>query len=151
MNKELFLVRRKWGRDGIFGELMDRDTDLFLCTLERAYEVAGLGVYQPKVSPGRYRCFRRFSNRFQVETFEIEGVKWDKQFGEEFGIEADHKHTAILFHVGNYNKHSDGCVLLGRQIGHQLDGSLMLMDSANAFESFMENLKGHAEFYLTVE
>jgi hypothetical protein len=151
MDKEMFLVRRKWGKDGVFGELMDRDTDLFLCTLEHAYEVAGTGSYQSKLSPGRYRCFRRFSNHFQAETFEVEGVKWNESFGEAFGIEEGPDHFAILFHVGNYNDESAGCILLGKQLGNKAGGGFMLMNSKGAFQEFMDSLKGHQEFWLTVE
>ncbi len=64
------------------------------------------------------------------ETFEIRGVPG---------------HTGILFHWGNYNQDSDGCVLLGSARNGD-----MIVNSREEFANFMELQKGINNFELVV-
>jgi len=128
------LTRKEFREDGIFGELLNDRRDLLAVTLEHSYPF-GDG-YAAKVPPGEYKCVRRFSPHLGYEVFEITGVP---------------DHDNILIHVGNYNDESDGCVLLGTQIGNKLNGGKMVMSSRVAFNSFMKSLDGIDEFLLTVE
>lgn len=119
------LIRNRFGMDGIFGELQNDKGQTLFNTLEHAY---GPGpMYEPKLPEGVYRCFKRASNRFQCDVYEIAKVPG---------------HTDILFHVGNYNDNSDGCVLLGMGLGHKLDGGRMITASQKAFDIFMTLMDG---------
>jgi hypothetical protein len=64
------------------------------------------------------------------ETFEVTGVTW---------------HTGILFHPGNTEKDSSGCILLGTGIN-----GFTLSNSREAFAFFMSGLEGLDTFNLTV-
>ena len=68
------------------------------------------------------------------ETFEVMGVP---------------KCTGILFHVGNYNHDSEGCILVGENLG-VANGKLMLTRSRLAFQRFMRELSSVKEFTLVV-
>lgn len=126
--------------DGIFGLLVDVDGNVLFHTLQHAYDSGqGNGSYAPKLKPGDYNCVRglhRLERMTQdFTTFEITNVPG---------------HTNILFHVGNYNEDSEGCVLLGLD---EIDsnGKHMLISSRVAFQEFMELLKDLNSFTLTVE
>lgn len=125
---DLTLKRTEFSDDGIFGELSDITGKRIAFTLEHSYSKV------PKLPPGQYVC-RRGLHRLEgmtdpFETFEIEDVPG---------------HSDILFHVGNYNKDSQGCVLLGRgRMGP------MLKFSRFAFEDFLKLQAGFDEFTLTV-
>lgn len=127
------LRRPAFRDDGIFGELwFDGDTYPFSVTLEHSYNG------QPKLPAGIYRCVRgqhALHNGVPFETFEITGVAG---------------HSAILFHAGNYNRDSEGCVLLGREIVNAPDGSEMITGSRLEFHQFMARLEGIDEFELKV-
>lgn len=76
-------------------------TDQAAAGVAEAYVVSstpGAGAVQyVKTSEGRRECRRRFYNRGGYWTFEI----------------LTPGHTAILFHKGNEEAHSEGCVLVG--------------------------------------
>ncbi len=132
----LKLIHKDFLPDGIFGELTDGN--LLFHTLEHAYYTEnGDGSYAPKLQPGVYKCVRgphKLHNTPVFETFEVTGVKG---------------HSGILFHVGNFNADSDGCILLGktqtRDKKHHFIGQ-----SKVAFKEFMDLLTGINEFTLTV-
>lgn len=123
------LIRDRYAEQGIFGTL--RAEGISFQTLERAYPIPG--GFRPKLPTGEYQCVRgmhRLTRGEPFETFEIIGVKG---------------HWGILFHVGNYNQDSSGCVLLGlRREGNAITGSRL------AFFDFMNYLKGVDQFTLTV-
>jgi hypothetical protein len=132
------LRRQTFLRDGIFGVFRFDDDDITaFYTLEHAY----LGLsdscpngWSPKVPQGSYLCVRgihRLAHGEPFETFEITAVPG---------------HTGVLFHAGNYNADSEGCVLLG--LGR--DGDKMVTQSKAAFADFMDHLKGLPTFLLEV-
>lgn len=136
----LYLTRLSFRDDGVWGELFDDGNNRVALTLEHSYPAeAGNGSYTAKLQPGTYTCKRgihKLANLIPFETFEIEGVK---------------RHDNILFHPGNYNKDSHGCVLLGTsiaRIGKSKDE--MLTASKAAFDKFMNLQKNINEFTLTV-
>lgn len=138
----LKLIRLTPSYDGVYGELFQEDNSLVGVTLEHAYptkEAASYVSYNPKLQDGVYTCVRgqhKLHDAIPFETFEITGVKG---------------HSGILFHVGNYNKDSEGCVLLGRRILHNPDAEgRMISSSRNTFNKFMDIQKGINEFTLTV-
>lgn len=138
------LTRKIYVGSGIFGTLAS-ENGFFTCrTLEHAY--AGLNTiepdvtgsapyYQPKVPPGVYKCVRgehRLAHGGPFFTFEVTNVPG---------------HTGILFHPGNINADSAGCILLG--LGQE--GDVEITDSRVAFEKFMAFVAGLDEFDLVIE
>lgn len=133
---KLTLKREMSSEDGIFSSLKDEKGNTF-ATLEHAYKQAD-GSYAPKVKPGVYQC-KRGPHRLHgmtkdFETFEVMGVKG---------------HTGILFHVGNYNKDSDGCILVGAMRMGTPDDS-WIVRSKVSFNEFMSLLAGIDSFELDV-
>jgi hypothetical protein len=126
----MLLVRQVLSPDGIFGELFTDDGSHVAVTLEHSY---GL---QPKLPDGEYQCVRGFHQlqgmHHTFETFEITGVPG---------------HSGILFHTGNFNKDSSGCVLLGLSSGMNPP---MIYSSREAFAGFMKRQVGLSQFTLTV-
>ncbi len=121
------LTRESTKSSGVFGIL----EPLGLHTLEHAYPT-GDG-FKAKLPTGTYTCKRgmhKLHDGVPFETFEIMGVPG---------------HTGILFHVGNFNSDSEGCVLLGLDADHT-----MVRHSKPAFAKFMEHCKGINEFTLEV-
>lgn len=136
----LRLVRTLKREDGVFGQLFGNSDELLAFTLEHAYDSGhGDGTYLSKIPPGVYKCVkgqhRLHSMKQPFITFEVTGVTG---------------HSNILFHVGNYNKDSDGCVLLG-QACKEVNGKQMLVSSRLAFQHFIEYLQGIDNFTLTVK
>lgn len=135
----LTLTRNRFKYQGIFGDLKSDDGKLSLFTLEHAYAVPSGTDWVPKLPEGLYTCRRGQHNlKGRVErglppfdTFEITGVPG---------------HTDILFHVGNFNGDSEGCVLVGMQAG---EGEVT--GSREAFQKFMDAQIGVDSFQLTVK
>lgn len=135
-----FVLRRIQARaDGIFG-LLSGPAGLVEHTLEHAYAVPGLPrLYAPKIPRGDYVC-RRGSHRLHgmasdFTTFEITPVPG---------------HSNLLFHWGNYNADSEGCVLLG-EAEVQAGGREMITASRAAFARFLASVAGRDTFALRVE
>ena len=133
------LLRRTDKRpDGIFGEFTFDDEGRFCFTLEHAYQQPH-GGYEAKVPPGVYKCIRGMHwlhNGPPFETFEITGVTG---------------HSGILFHAGNFNKDSEGCVLVGKTIAiNPANGEEMVTGSRDEFEAFMERLDDVNSFLLEI-
>lgn len=135
------LLRTDFLKSGIFGELADEAGEWLLFTLEHSYfdenENVDAGGYFPKIPivKGEYKCVRgthQLKHGEPFETFEILGVKG---------------HDNILFHSGNVNEDSDGCVLLGLT---RDDDRNFITNSKNAFAFFMEQMKDVNEFKLIV-
>lgn len=136
---DLKLKRIERAPEGIFSELLDSNGQQIAVCLERAYSVDSEN-WNPKIPNGVFRCNRgnhrlpRMKNTF--ETFEITGIKG---------------HYGLLFHVGNFNHDSDGCVLLGETIVTRKDGMKFISQSRATFEKFMKLQVGRDEFTITVE
>jgi hypothetical protein len=132
------LIRTEFREDGIFGHLLDDKGQSIAMTLEHAYQQPD-GSWAPKIYDGQFICVRgphRLNGMTaDFETFEITGVKG---------------HEGLLFHAGNFDKDSSGCILLGEDIVTQADGSEMVTNSRATFAKFMNGLDGVTEFLLTV-
>lgn len=130
---DLTLIRKEYREDGIFSSLIAESGGKIADTLEHSYDK------KPKLPTGEYRCVRgkhRLHSMTQdFETFEITGVP---------------DHSGILFHIGNSNKDSDGCVLLGATTIISPNGSQVIVKSKVTFQIFMELQKDINEFQLTV-
>jgi hypothetical protein len=135
---DLKLVRNKFALYGITGELL-KDNGTRLCfTLEHSY-AQPMGGCLPKLANGIYTC-QRGQHRLDgmaltFETFEILGVP--RFMGAPV--------TGILFHKGNSNNDSHGCVLVGLEMGQGC-----ILESALAFGEFLQIQEGCDQFTLTV-
>jgi len=106
-------------------------------TLEHAYPDSDGGFY-PKIPAGEYICKRGIHQlegmATPFETFEITNVKGQ---------------INILFHAGNFNNDSEGCVLVGEKLGKYTHGQ-MIVNSKATFNNFMRMQNGIDFFKLTV-
>lgn len=119
--------------EGIFGSLISKDDSINLHTLEHSFE----GI--PKVAPGMYNVVRHPPNRLPYETFMLENVP-------DFEGQPV---TGILFHIGNFNNDSDGCILLGTDVDI-IHGRKAVLHSRDAFGKFMMALQDMESFTLEV-
>lgn len=139
----LTLTRTEKRDDGIFGILSDEAGLQVAVTLEHAYDAKlGNGSYAPKLPAGTYKCVRG-PHRLHGMTADFETFEITKVPG----------HTGMLFHWGNYNRDSNGCVLLGRRrapvgVNNTTD---MITSSRNTFQKFMDLQRNVNEFTLTVK
>lgn len=136
---DLVLKRTKFEKDGIFSELLLNDGSFFCYTLEHAYGNQDETVFVPKIYNGIFKCVRGIHQLEKsprpFETFEITEVAG---------------HTNILFHTGNFNTDSEGCVLVGESILTNKNGLSMLADSRLTFDRFMRLQSQVNEFSLLV-
>lgn len=128
------LTHNRFCPEGIFGELMAKDGKFVAYTLEHSYD------NKPKLADGTYTCVRgphRLHGMTQdFITFEIKGVP---NFN---GLPV----TGVLFHWGNYDKDSEGCVLIGSS-----ETPTMITNSRQTWSDFMKSLDGIDSFLLTVK
>lgn len=130
---DLILTRVEKRPDGIISKLTDANGNLIAWTLEHSYDG------EPKVPNGLYVCARgehELIHQPPFETFEVMRV---------IG------HSGILFHVGNFNEDSEGCILLGEAFA-TVDGGTraMVTNSKVAFAKFMAIQYGLNTFQLSV-
>ena len=85
-----------------------------------------------QIPSGQYKCKR------------FHGHKWKDTF--EIVVES---HSALLFHSGNVEAHSMGCVLLGQYPG-KLGENRAVLNSGKTFKRFMERMVNHDEFDLEI-
>jgi Family of unknown function (DUF5675) len=139
LSMDLILKRLEFREDGIFGELLSGTGEFICITLEHAYPVEGSDP-QPKVPEGVYKCQRGthqlHPDKPKFETFQITNVPG---------------HWGVLFHQGNYNKDSEGCVLLGTGLGWTAQKQKMITGSKIAFDKFMKLFAGVDDFTLEVK
>jgi hypothetical protein len=131
----LILNRVDANENGIFSYLQDSAANILFYTLEHSYAQPD-GSYAPKLPNGNYTCVKGLHSLDHTptpfEAFEVTNVPG---------------HSGILFHVGNYNSDSDGCILLGTAIAGR-DASIT--NSKLAFEKFMTLQADNNQFTLTV-
>lgn len=106
--------------------------------LEHAYSQDD-GTIKPKLPAGTYTCVRGSHQLASMtrpfDTFEVTNVPG---------------HTGILFHMGNYNQDSDGCILLGESLVPDPDPT-MITKSILTFNAFMASQAGVKQFTLVVK
>lgn len=130
----LILKRYKTGYLGVLSDLLDENDVKVATCLEHAYLQSNGLDYAAKIRPGTYDCVRGmhrlYSMRHEFETFEITHVPG---------------HYDLLFHWGNYNRDSDGCVLLGES-----EENWAVTKSRTTFDKFMTLQSGVNIFTLKV-
>lgn len=119
---------------GTYGALADDENEPMCRTLELPWK-----HNQPQVScipAGTYKCFRRYSGHFNCEVFEIGGVPG---------------RSDVLLHPANYTSELRGCVALGTSFADlNGDGVQDLAQSREAFDAFMERMRGVETFSLSI-
>ena len=128
---DLKLKRVVDNEDATFGVLINGDIP-FAVTLEPAWEDNKKGI--SCIPSGPYSCKRVKSPKFG-DTFEILDVL---------------ERTHILFHKGNSERNTQGCVLIAEEFG-KLNGKAAVLASGRGFAEFMSILKEVDEFELTIE
>ena len=128
--KTLILKRIADNKDGTFGVLLDGQIP-FALTLERQWLNNEKG--KSCIPVGEYTCKRVLSPKFG-DTFEVQNVP---------------NRSNILFHKGNINYDTHGCLLVGEQF-EKFDDKTAVLSSAKGFSEFMERLKGEKEFLLRI-
>lgn len=122
------IVRLEKSLDGALGVLL-LDSKIFCFTLNPdVTEVDKL--YVPA---GEYLCKRYHSIKYP-DTFEI----------------IVPGHTAVLFHAGNTEADTRGCILLGSTVG-KLKGNRAVQNSGVTFENFMNRCFNLMQFKLLIE
>lgn len=129
--KHFYLHRIAHNHDGTFGVLVDGNVP-FCLTLERQWMQNQKG--KSCIPTGIYMCRRINSPKFG-DTFQVLDVP---------------KRTHILFHKGNIDDDSHGCILLGEQYGI-LGESNAILASGQAFKEFLNRLEDENEFLLTIK
>lgn len=122
MAKTAELVRLEKSEQGLIGVLKINGA-VFCMTLEPDTTF---------LKPGCYHCER------------FHGAKWPDTF--EIKVPG---HTAVLFHAGNVEADTKGCVLLGSSAG-KLKGERAVLNSGQTFRLFLEEFKGEQWFPLFV-
>ena len=117
--------------DGTFGVLIDGMVTPFALTLENRWRNNEKNI--SCIPEGWYICKRIISPRF----------------GETFQITEVPGRSHILFHWGNLDDDTQGCVLLGEEFG-VLGGETAILSSKRAFKEFMTRLDGLDKFALNV-
>jgi hypothetical protein len=135
---DVTLKRIDYLPEGIFGEIRDAAGDLIAVTLEHAYDDQ-VGGWTTKVAGGIYTCVRHAPNRLPYETFMLENVPPFQT----------HPVTGILIHIGNFNKDSDGCILIGTNLS-MIGGVQAIANSKAAFDQFMQMQDGLSSFRLSI-
>jgi len=121
------LPRLEMSDQGALGVLMFNE-HCFCCTLEPDKEDPDR-LYIPQ---GVYTCKR------------FHGKKWPNTF--EILVKG---HTAVLFHAGNVEADSTGCILLGSSFGN-LKGQRAVLNSGATFKKFLDITANYNTFPLLI-
>ena len=127
----MILKRIAQNKDGVFGVLIDNSTP-FAVTCEPPWIDNKQDI--SCIPDGTYHCKRRPYHRRGYEVFEIMDVP---------------DRTAILFHKGNTEDDTAGCILIGEQF-ESLNGKTAILHSGKGFREFMDRLAGIDEFTLII-
>ena len=124
------LVRILERKETTLGVLIIEDDPRY-CTLEDAWLNNEIGI--SCIPCGRYACARVLSPKFG-DTFEIKNVP---------------QRSHILFHAGNTNLDTRGCVILGSTFG-EVAGVPAVLGSRDAYNRFLKRLQDVDAFTLDV-
>lgn len=125
------LTRAEEGEQGTIGYLKI-DKEVFCWTLEPSDNLNESNISCIPIQ--QYICRRIISPKF----------------GETFMITNVPGRTNVLFHKGNTEDDTLGCILLGQTIG-KLKGQRAVLNSGKSFEAFMLAMSGSQVFHLTIK
>ena len=118
-------------RYGTFGTVVVNEKPICLSLEEYKY---GNKTNQSCIPSGEYIC-RRYSSKNHPHTYEVTKVP---------------DRSKILFHVGNTIHDTEGCILLGTQIG-VLNNKIGILQSRVAFNNFIAMIGNEDMFKLTIK
>lgn len=124
------LIRLEEGEHGTFGVLRI-NKEAFCVTLEPSDRANAKGV--SSIPAQQYTC-SRVNSPSKGLVFEVKDVP---------------NRSHILFHSGNTVDHTEGCILLGASFG-VVGNKRAVLTSKPTVASFMEKMKGHDSFHLTI-
>lgn len=125
------LVRVAVVETGCFGVLLESGIPI-ATTLERTYRLPG-GKQHVKIPDGLWTCWLTKFVRGGYDTYEVAEIPG---------------HSRLLFHKGNAEDDSEGCILLGSGYATAWPGVTL---SGLAFREFMRRTKARAHFSLLVK
>ena len=125
------IIRLEESEQGTLGALRIQK-ELFCCTLEEADRLNAANI--SSIPAQQYICRRVQSPKFG-ETFQVMDVPG---------------RSHILFHAGNVDRDTEGCILLGSSWG-KLSGRRAVLNSGTTFRAFMDAMQGHDELHLTIK
>lgn len=128
--KHVELIRLEESSQGTLGAIRI-DGRLFCACLELPDR--GNAANISRIPPGNYICAKTVSPRFG-ETYEVLDVP---------------QRSHILFHAGNTDDDTQGCILLGKYWGN-LKGERAVLNSGATFRDFLVYMIEEYEFKLTV-
>ncbi len=134
---DLELVRVSVAPEGCFSVLLIDDVPAGPVCVERTYPVREsdpLGRQFTKIPPGRYRCRQTQYASGGYPTYEVTGVVG---------------HSRLLFHAGNVELDSEGCILVGQRFGW-IGIKPGVLNSRLGFAEFMRLVNGRGYFDLLV-
>ena len=105
---------------------------VFCCTLEESDCENELNI--SSIPTGQYVC-RRYSSAKYRNTFEVISVTG---------------RSGILFHAGNTEEDTQGCILVGDRFDKLSSHERAVLNSGNTFDRFMNKLDDYIEFHLTI-
>lgn len=106
----------------------------FAVSVERTFDPGEASHGKQIVIPnGTFRCTATQYHRGGYATYEIHVPG----------------HSRVLFHKGNHEKDSLGCVIVGESFG-ELNGMTAVLDSRGAFSEFIRLTGGKHEFQMEV-
>ena len=118
--------------DGTFGVLLGDGDEPFALTLELPWRNNEVG--KSCIPAGTYTCKRVLSPKFG-NTFEVTNVQG---------------RSHILFHRGNVDDDTHGCILVGEKFESWADKSVSIQASAEGFKEFLFRLEGKDEFQIEI-
>ena len=130
MIPKVYILWTSIRKEGAFGVMFDGDGKEFAVCLTRTFDPDNR-ILTPK---GSYPCKQQWFIRGKHQTFEI----------------AVPGHSEVLFHRGNVEEHSLGCILIGEQLT-KLEGKDAITYSAQGFAEFWEKYKDFKEITLEVD
>ena len=98
-----------------------------------------------RIPAGTYKCVRTWYNKGGYETFEVTGVP---------------NRTRILFHWGNTQEDTEGCILPGLRVGTleiadedsgEMKHKIAVLSSRKAHKMLMDSQEGKDAFWLDIE
>lgn len=131
MIKNLRIIRVENGEEGTFG-VMTYNGFAFCVTLERQWKNNAKGI--SCIPEGQYFCRRHRSVNYP-DTFEVCDVPG---------------RSGILFHAGNHQHDSMGCILLGASFVKLNTTDRVIANSGETFRLFQAWMKPDTECKLTI-
>jgi hypothetical protein len=128
--KILELIRLEETGQGTIG-VLKINKEVFCFTLEPSDELNKQNI--SSIPAQQYKCEKYYSQKHGW-TFEVKNVP-DRTF--------------ILFHAGNRIEDTEGCPLLGSEVGKLL-GNRAVLNSGKTFHRFMTLLNDQEELHLTI-